>query len=94
MGFFPNINWVVLVGIGMGSVFLVLTLAHVISVHREARGATEIRLSRTYDGVVEFLPREGDSEKGLKRKTGLGRLYISSDGWLIARIALAFVMVE
>lgn len=80
----------------MGSVFLVLTLAHVISVHREARGATEVRLSRTYDGVVEFLPRSMMVEKGLKFKAraGIGRLYIGSDGWLIARIALAFVMVE
>lgn len=49
----------------MGSVFLVLTLVHVISVHRRARGATEARLSRVYDGVVEFLPRDNDFEKGL-----------------------------
>jgi hypothetical protein len=75
----------------MGSVFLVLTLIHVISVHREAHGATEVRLSRTYDGVVEYLPRE-ILEKG--RRRGLGRLYIGSDGWVIARIALAFLMVE
>lgn len=78
----------------MGSVFLVLTLVHVISVHKRARGATEARLSRVHDGVVEFLPRENYFEKGLKRKTGLGRFNIGSDGCLIARIALAFVMVE
>lgn len=78
----------------MGSVFLVLTLVHVISVHRRARGATEARLSRVHDGVVEFLPRDNDFEKGLERKTGLRRFYFGSDGWLIARIALAFVMVE
>lgn len=78
----------------MSSVFLVLTLVHVISVHRGARGATEARVSRVYDGVVEFLPRDNDFEKGLEQKAGLGRFYFSLDGWLIARIALAFVMVE
>ncbi|KAH0605412.1 uncharacterized protein H6S33_004634 [Morchella sextelata] len=87
-------NCIILVNIGMGSVFLVLTLIHVITIHRQAKGATEVRLSRTYDGVVEFRPRLDQTlEKGRKR-TGLGRLYIGSDGWLIARIALAFVMVE
>lgn len=78
----------------MGSVFLGLTLVHVISIHKKARGNTEARLSRVYDGVVEFLPRENDFGEGLERKTRLGRLHIGSDGWLIVRIALAFVMVE
>lgn len=79
----------------MSSVFLLLTLIYVISVHRETRGATEVRLSKQYDGVIEFRPRRQDCiirEKPVKK--GLGGFVMNSDGWLIGRIALAFVMVE
>lgn len=81
----------------MGSVFLLLTLFHVVTVHRQARGGTEIRLSRRYDGVVEYRQRsiiEEKEESPLNLFQHFRKFGTSSDGWLIARIALAFVMVE
>lgn len=71
----------------MGSVFLILTLVHVISVHRRARGATEARLSRVHNGAVEFLSRENAFEQGPKRNTGLGRFNTGLDGCLIENYA-------
>ncbi|KAI5795746.1 hypothetical protein EDC01DRAFT_629674 [Geopyxis carbonaria] len=87
-------NVTILASIGMGSVFLVLTLMHVISVHREARGGTIVRLSKTYD-VVEFWPREEEDDEAEKNTSGsFMKLGKRSDSGLIARIVLAFVMVE
>ena len=84
---------------GMSSVFLLLTLVYIISIQRETCGATEVRLSKTYDGVVEFRPKThnslllekdtGEFEKSISANSG-----IASDGWIIGRIALAFFMVE
>lgn len=84
----------VLVNIGMSSVFLLLTLAYVISVQRATKGATEIRLSKTYDGVIEFCPRSLLEKGEMQLKRGLGMFGLSQDSWIVVRIFLAFVMVE
>jgi hypothetical protein len=86
--------------IGMGMVFLALTLLHVISVQREARGNKIVRLSETYDGVVEYLSRDIDDcgekipHKAMKTLGALKTDSYESDSWVIARIVLAFVLVQ
>src|SRR5690606_15439607 len=72
---------------------------HIISVHRAARGSTRIRLSRTYDGVIEYHQSsspivEKPSLLSAANFLGMRKFGSGSDGWLIAKIALAFVMVE
>lgn len=92
----------VLINMGMSSVFLLLTLLYIISIHRETRGATEVRLSRTYDGVVEFRPKsqiaslleKGNDDQVYMNNKGIAAFGLASDGWIIGRIALAFFMVE
>lgn len=84
----------------MSCIFLALTLLHVISVQRDARGTKVVRLSETYDGVVEYRPRDtiiGEKIPRKTMKTLSGTLKVAvcgSDSWLVARIVLAFVMVE
>lgn len=83
-------NAIILVNIGMASIFLLLTLFHVLHVHIRARGGTRIRLSRTYDGVIEYV----QSPLPPSPLHGIRKFLLSSDGWLIGRIVLAFLMVE
>jgi hypothetical protein len=69
----------------MGSVFLLLTLPHIITVQRSSAVAV-------VSDIVEFCPTT-DLEKEAPLCTP-GSCSGDKGGWLISRIALAFVMVE
>ncbi|RPA85108.1 hypothetical protein BJ508DRAFT_13210 [Ascobolus immersus RN42] len=87
-------NAIILINIGMASIFLLLTLLHVLRIHIRARGGTRIRLSRTYDGVIEYIQSPLPLSRGPSVRSSIRKFLLSSDGWLIARIILAFLMVE
>lgn len=78
----------------MGSVFLALTLLHVLAVYRDARGSKVVRLSMKFDSIVEYLPRSAKREPEKGHRARSSEVEGRSDAWLIARIAVAFCMVQ
>jgi hypothetical protein len=80
-----------LASIGMASIFLLLTLLHIILVQRSSSVAA-------VDDIVEFCPaaaaaaaaRGGAAAASICNPAGTRE----KGAWLIARVALAFVMVE